>query len=528
MGKSTGDSGSSTGSRRQQQQQQQQQGGGGNSFEEEDEEERQNTAPAGQLFPSSSSSSPSSSHHQQHHQHQPPPFLPQHPYHHQNPRGSWMFDATSPHGGEPSSRLSDPMMLDYSSVPVTPAPDNNDDDQQSSPQAAGGMMMVVEREHMFDKVVTPSDVGKLNRLVIPKQHAERYFPLDSSTNDKGLLLNFEDRNGKPWRFRYSYWNSSQSYVMTKGWSRFVKDKKLDAGDIVSFQRGVGGSAKDRLFIDWRHRPDAPTPPYQLSSNLSSFPLPHHQFSFPTRNSAGINIHPWNPLFLQSQPVPSRSHSNLMLQSPNSYAPSSYRYGSTGGPYHNIGTGSVVNVNQSGSGSVIYFRSGGGGIPQQQQVDMMQMQQRSGVGIDPPALPAPPPPPPPPAVVFESVPVVHGKAAAKRLRLFGVNMDCPISDDDDQDYDPAIELSPTTASASTTTNPIPMGHYNHANYHHDQFPPHHHPPPPSSSTIPYLQLRPYGGETQFHQSTMVSSSSTDALNKTSKSSSSDHMSLDLDI
>uniref|UniRef100_A0A803NSH8 TF-B3 domain-containing protein n=1 Tax=Cannabis sativa TaxID=3483 RepID=A0A803NSH8_CANSA len=103
---------------------------------------------------------------------------------------------------------------------------------------------------MFDKVVTPSDVGKLNRLVIPKQHAEKYFPLDNSSttedSSKGLLLNFEDRNGKSWRFRYSYWNSSQSYVMTKGWSRFVKEKKLDAGDIVSFERGVGDeSAKAR-------------------------------------------------------------------------------------------------------------------------------------------------------------------------------------------------------------------------------------------------------------------------------------------
>lgn len=68
----------------------------------------------------------------------------------------------------------------------------------------------VEREHMFDKVVTPSDVGKLNRLVIPKQHAERYFPLDSSSNEKGLILNFEDLTGKSWRFRYSYWNSSRA------------------------------------------------------------------------------------------------------------------------------------------------------------------------------------------------------------------------------------------------------------------------------------------------------------------------------
>ncbi|URE25859.1 B3 [Musa troglodytarum] len=107
---------------------------------------------------------------------------------------------------------------------------------------------------MFDKVVTPSDVGKLNRLVIPKQHAERYFPLDASANEKGLLLSFEDRTGKSWRFRYSYWNSSQSYVMTKGWSRFVKEKRLDAGDTVSFSRGVGDSGRHSLYIDWKRRP----------------------------------------------------------------------------------------------------------------------------------------------------------------------------------------------------------------------------------------------------------------------------------
>ncbi|KAE8662431.1 B3 domain-containing transcription factor NGA3 [Hibiscus syriacus] len=132
----------------------------------------------------------------------------------------------------------------------------------------------IEKEYMFDKVVTPSDVGKLNRLVIPKQHAEKYFPLDSSSNEKGLLLNFEDRNGKSWRFRYSYWNSSQSYVMTKGWSRFVKEKKLDAGDIVSFQRGIGDSEKDRLYIDWRRRPNVPDP-----AMFAQFQL-QNQFNFP--------------------------------------------------------------------------------------------------------------------------------------------------------------------------------------------------------------------------------------------------------
>uniref|UniRef100_A0A0E0EI43 TF-B3 domain-containing protein n=1 Tax=Oryza meridionalis TaxID=40149 RepID=A0A0E0EI43_9ORYZ len=108
----------------------------------------------------------------------------------------------------------------------------------------GGVVVAAEREHMFDKVVTPSDVGKLNRLVVPKQHAERFFPAAAA----GTQLCFEDRGGTPWRFRYSYWGSSQSYVMTKGWSRFVRAARLSAGDTVSFSRAADG----RYFIDYRH------------------------------------------------------------------------------------------------------------------------------------------------------------------------------------------------------------------------------------------------------------------------------------
>ncbi|TKY69397.1 AP2/ERF and B3 domain-containing transcription repressor TEM1 [Spatholobus suberectus] len=113
------------------------------------------------------------------------------------------------------------------------------------------------REQLFEKTVTPSDVGKLNRLVIPKQHAEKHFPLQSvngvsaSSVAKGVLLNFEDVGGKVWRFRYSYWNSSQSYVLTKGWSRFVKEKNLKAGDTVCFHRSTGPDKQ--LYIDWKAR-----------------------------------------------------------------------------------------------------------------------------------------------------------------------------------------------------------------------------------------------------------------------------------
>ncbi|XVE96353.1 hypothetical protein REPUB_Repub02eG0214100 [Reevesia pubescens] len=130
---------------------------------------------------------------------------------------------------------------DQTSIDNTENPDQNPDQN----------LLDHEREPMFEKPLTPSDVGKLNRLVIPKQHAEKYFPLGGDSGDKGLLLSFEDESGKSWRFRYSYWNSSQSYVLTKGWSRYVKEKQLDAGDIILFERHRLDS--DRLFIGWRRR-----------------------------------------------------------------------------------------------------------------------------------------------------------------------------------------------------------------------------------------------------------------------------------
>uniref|UniRef100_A0A0A9DHZ8 TF-B3 domain-containing protein n=1 Tax=Arundo donax TaxID=35708 RepID=A0A0A9DHZ8_ARUDO len=127
-----------------------------------------------------------------------------------------------------------------------------------SPAAAAA----AAREHLFDKTVTPSDVGKLNRLVIPKQHAEKHLPLQlpfAGGESKGLLLNFEDAGGKVWRFRYSYWNSSQSYVLTKGWSRFVKEKGLVAGDVVGFYRSAGPGFDSKLFIDCKLRLNSAAP-----------------------------------------------------------------------------------------------------------------------------------------------------------------------------------------------------------------------------------------------------------------------------
>ncbi|XP_024383909.1 uncharacterized protein [Physcomitrium patens] len=164
------------------------------------------------------------------------------------------------------------------------------------------------REHLFDKAVTPSDVGKLNRLVIPKQHAERCFPLDLSANSPGQTLSFEDVSGKHWRFRYSYWNSSQSYVLTKGWSRFVKEKKLDAGDIVSFERGPS----QELYIDFRRKQVIPggTSASDRPTFRSAWTASCNNSYAPSKGpSSPFNPSMWQPFNFSAPQVPGIS-SNL--------------------------------------------------------------------------------------------------------------------------------------------------------------------------------------------------------------------------
>ncbi|KAL2502219.1 AP2/ERF and B3 domain-containing transcription factor [Forsythia ovata] len=93
---------------------------------------------------------------------------------------------------------------------------------------------------LFQKELTPSDVSKLNRLVIPKKYAVKYFPRisDLEENNGGNMdeveLVFFDPSMRSWKFRYCYWKSSQSFVFTRGWNRFAKEKGLRPRDRIIF------------------------------------------------------------------------------------------------------------------------------------------------------------------------------------------------------------------------------------------------------------------------------------------------------
>ncbi|KAM4090383.1 hypothetical protein ACJW30_09G057400 [Castanea mollissima] len=174
------------------------------------------------------------------------------------------------------------------------------DDHQENEEAAAQ-----QKEHMFEKPLTPSDVGKLNRLVIPKQHAEKYFPLGGDSSDKGLLLSFEDESGKCWRFRYSYWNSSQSYVLTKGWSRYVKEKRLDAGDVVLFERHRTDC--DRLFIGWRRRGSVAAHDSSCGAGGSGGGVVAHNSTTTSACASGAVSEAWTRAFYNTHPYPTHHH-----------------------------------------------------------------------------------------------------------------------------------------------------------------------------------------------------------------------------
>ncbi|KAI3936789.1 hypothetical protein MKW98_021651 [Papaver atlanticum] len=257
---------------------------------------------------------------------------------------------------------------------------------------------IIQKEHMFEKVVTPSDVGKLNRLVIPKRHAEEYFPSIPS-HEKCLLLSFEDKNGKPWKFGYSYWNSSQSYVMTRGWTKFVKEKRLDAGDIVYFGRGAAEPYKDRYYIDWKHQPFPRgdlSLYYHLTSPPSNFPrVPNLAVSSPIRDHSQLN-YGWQQHHYYKQQVQQR-----LLPST-----SSTRYDN-----YNARPEQVMYVTSTSSRPIVHDRQAHDQQYQQDGVAGLMQQNCPGEHNQSHM-----------EMIHNSVPVVHGKSATKRVRLFGVYLE----------------------------------------------------------------------------------------------------------
>ncbi|MCO5590599.1 hypothetical protein L7F22_044570 [Adiantum nelumboides] len=117
--------------------------------------------------------------------------------------------------------------------------------------------------HMFCKTLTASDTSTHGGFSVPRKHANCLPPLDMTRFPPTQELEATDLHGVKWRFRHIYRGQPKRHLLTTGWSVFVSQKRLVAGDAVIFLRGEDGEL--RVGIRRAMRGLNTPPPSVLSS-----------------------------------------------------------------------------------------------------------------------------------------------------------------------------------------------------------------------------------------------------------------------
>lgn len=98
-----------------------------------------------------------------------------------------------------------------------------------------------EKPSSFAKTLTQSDANNGGGFSVPRYCAETIFPrLDYSADPPVQTVIAKDVHGEIWRFRHIYRGTPRRHLLTTGWSTFVNQKKLVAGDSIVFVRTENG------------------------------------------------------------------------------------------------------------------------------------------------------------------------------------------------------------------------------------------------------------------------------------------------
>lgn len=85
--------------------------------------------------------------------------------------------------------------------------------------------------------MTPSDANNGGGFSVPRFCADLIFPpLNFDADPPVQNLGVRDVHGVVWEFRHIYRGTPRRHLLTTGWSKFVNNKKLVAGDSVVFMR----------------------------------------------------------------------------------------------------------------------------------------------------------------------------------------------------------------------------------------------------------------------------------------------------
>ncbi|THG07624.1 auxin response factor 18-like [Camellia sinensis] len=98
-----------------------------------------------------------------------------------------------------------------------------------------------EKPSSFAKTLTQSDANNGGGFSVPRYCAETIFPrLDYSAEPPVQTILAKDVHGEIWKFRHIYRGTPRRHLLTTGWSNFVNQKKLVAGDSIVFLRADNG------------------------------------------------------------------------------------------------------------------------------------------------------------------------------------------------------------------------------------------------------------------------------------------------
>lgn len=98
-----------------------------------------------------------------------------------------------------------------------------------------------EKPASFAKTLTQSDANNGGGFSVPRYCAETIFPrLDYTAEPPVQTVVAKDVHGETWRFRHIYRGTPRRHLLTTGWSSFVNQKKLVAGDSIVFLRAENG------------------------------------------------------------------------------------------------------------------------------------------------------------------------------------------------------------------------------------------------------------------------------------------------
>lgn len=131
----------------------------------------------------------------------------------------------------------------YAKIRLVPLPPTTDLDFEDSNSANLSLNCDGESEKpaSFAKTLTQSDANNGGGFSVPRYCAETIFPrLDYSIDPPVQTVVAKDVHGEIWKFRHIYRGTPRRHLLTTGWSTFVNQKKLVAGDSIVFLRAQNG------------------------------------------------------------------------------------------------------------------------------------------------------------------------------------------------------------------------------------------------------------------------------------------------